>query len=150
MQNKIHTEITELSIANSCICSKLKAASRMVSRTYDHALKPIGLNSNQMTILVAVSLMSPVSITKLSEKLSMERTTLTRNLRPIEKSGFIELQDGYGRTRELKLTVAGQSILSQAKPLWDAAQSDLIEKLGEDDTSMINLLLKKILKNDVT
>ncbi len=142
--------ITDLSIANSCLCSKLRAASRMISRSYGHALKPIGLKPNQMTILVAISLMGPVSITRLAEQLLMERTTLTRNLRPLEKSGFVQLNDGYGRTRELTLTQQGRMILDKAKPLWKNAQQKLTEQLGREDSKMISDLLKQILNTGVT
>ena len=145
MQSKYDNSITDLSVANNCLCSKLRAASRMVSRTYDHALKPVGLKSNQMTILIAVSLRGPISITHLSECISTERTTLTRNLRPLEKSGFVLLEDGYGRTRELTLTQKGRALLEQAKPLWNTAQSNLVSQIGQDNTDMIAHLLKEIL-----
>lgn len=144
MKDKYDNLITDLSVADSCLCSKLRAASRMVSRTYDHALKPVGLKSNQMTILIAISLMEPISITHLSEKISTERTTLTRNLRPLEKSGFVKVKDGYGRTRELTLTQKGKTLLELAKPLWNIAQSNLVSQLGQDDTGMITRLLKEI------
>ncbi len=149
MKDKHDNSITDLSVANSCLCAKLRATSRVISRAYDHALKPIGLKSNQMTILLATSLMGPVSITHLSDKLSMERTTLTRNLRPLEASGFIQMNDGYGRTRELRLTEQGRTILERAKPLWDQAQKKLIQQLGQEDSMMMSDLLKQILASSV-
>ncbi len=141
--------ITDLSIANSCLCSKLRATSRVISRSYAHALKPIGLKPNQMTILVAISLMGPVSITRLAKQLLMERTTLTRNLRPLEKSGFVELKDGHGRTRELTLTKQGRVILDKAKPLWENAQQKLTEQLGQENSKIMSDLLKQILNTSV-
>lgn len=149
MKDKDDNSITDLSIANECLCSKLRATSRVVSRAYDHALKPVGLKSNQMTILIAVSLTSPISITGLSEKLSMERTTLTRNLKPLEASGFIQLNNGHGRTRELSLTEQGRIILDKAKPLWESAQRKLVKELGQEESDMVSALLKQILNVSV-
>ncbi len=146
MKNNSDNLISDLSIANRCLCSKLRATSRVVSRTYGEALRPIDLKPNQMTILVAISLMGPVSITQLSEKLLMERTTLTRNLKPLEKSAYIQVNDGYGRIRELTLTDQGRAILDKAKPLWKNAQEKLIQQLGQDQSDMMSDLLKQILK----
>ncbi len=145
-----NTTITDTAIATSCLCTKLRATSRKVSRAYDNALRPIGLNANQFSILVAISLLGPVSITDLSEKLAMERTTLTRNLRPLEKEGIVHLQDGYGRTRELTLTVKGKKLLNDARPLWNSVQSKLVEQLGNTDTEMISQLLKQILNLEIS
>lgn len=142
-------EITDIAIANSCLCSKLRATSRSVSRVYDLALKPVGIKSNQMTILIAVSLMGPASITRLSQQLSMERTTLTRNLRPLVAANLLQKTDGHGRTRELTLTEQGREMLDKAKPLWDRAQQQLIKQLGEDSSIEISSLLKQILDTNI-
>ena len=149
MSENINVDITDRAIAASCLCTKLRATSRKVSRTYDNALRPVGLKANQFSILVAISLLGPISITDLSEKLAMERTTLTRNLRPLEKKGIVHIKDGYGRTRELTLTMKGTELLHEARPLWNSVQTNLVKELGEGDTEMVSRLLNQILNIDV-
>ena len=149
MSKKNVNVITDMTVANTCLCYKLRATSRKVTRRYDSALKPVGLKANQFSVMVAISIMSPVSITDLSEALAMDRTTLTRNLRPLEKSGLIKLTDGYGRIRDITLSEEGVSTLKKAKPLWNSAQSKLRKELGDTDSEQIGQLLNQILKNEV-
>lgn len=149
MSKKIDKLISDMTVANSCLCYKLRATSRKVTRRYDSALKPVGLKANQFSIMVAISIMNPVSITDLSDALAMDRTTLTRNLRPLEDSGLIKLTDGYGRIRDITLSEEGVSTLKKAKPLWHSAQSKLIKELGVSDSEQIGQLLNHILKNEV-
>lgn len=149
MGEKIDNSISDMTVANNCLCYKLRATSRKVTRRYDSALKPVGLKANQFSIMVAISIMSPVSITDLSEALAMDRTTLTRNLRPLEKSGLIKLTDGYGRIRDITLSEEGVSRLKKAKPLWHSAQTKLRKELGESDSEQISQLLNQILKNEL-
>ncbi len=150
MSNKISKNISDTTIAASCLCTKLRATSRKVSRAYDSALRPVGLKANQFSILVATSLLGPISITDLSEKLSMERTTLTRNLRPLEKAGVVQLKDGYGRIRDLTLTDKGDELLHEARPLWNSVQTNLVKQLGKSDTEVVSRLLNQILNIEVT
>ncbi len=149
MNKKADNLISDLTIAETCLCSKLRASSRQISRTYDHALKSVGLNSNQLNVLVGINIMSPVSITRLSEQLSMERTTLTRNLKPLEKSGYVVLTQGYGRTKELALTEEGKAILDQAKPLWEKAQHYITTQIGLNQSEHVDQLLQEILKIEI-
>lgn len=142
------TIIPDLYISENCLGQKLKAANRMVTNAYDLALKPTGLSGNQFTILVATSIMGPVSITDLSEPLLMDRTTLTRNLKPLEAANLIEVNDGFGRKRELTLSQKGADVLAHAKPFWKQAQVLLADKLGNDISEVVKALPAKILKSD--
>lgn len=150
MSRSTNVQISDVEVAANCMCTKLRAGSRAVTRHYENVMKAVGLSANQFSILIAVSIMAPVSITRLAQQLSMERTTLTRNLRPLENEGMILLTDGHGRTRELSLTKKGQETLKEAKPLWDQAQRQLIEQLGKRDTQMLSELLRSILKTEIT
>lgn len=136
--------ISNSHIANNCYCAKLRAAARIVTRIYDDALRPTGLKGNQFSVLVATSLMQPVSITHLADQLSMERTTLTRNLNPLEKLGYIQLEAGKGRTRNISMTAKGVTVLEQAKPLWDTAQLKMNEGIGDDQLSDATATLQQI------
>jgi DNA-binding MarR family transcriptional regulator len=133
-------------VAANCQCNKLRSASRKITRIYDDALRPIGIKANQFTILIAVSLLGPVSITKISDKLGMERTTLTRNLSPLEKEGFVELHAGHGRTRNAVITVKGKAIIKKAKPAWRKAQTLVVKKIGKDNLEAFNQTLESLSK----
>ncbi len=129
-------------IAKNCHCRRLRAATRTVSRLYDEALRPTGIKGNQLTVLVAVSLMQPVPITLLANRLTMERTTMTRNLRPLQSEGFVEIGAGAGRIRNVSLTAKGKAIIQQAKPLWDTAQAEMQKRLGKENLITMSKVLE--------
>lgn len=136
--------ITDEMVAIECQCYKLRRAARKVTRIYDEVLRPMGIKANQCTTLIAVSLMGPVSITSLADKLGMERTTVTRNLVPLEVAGFIKLQPGHGRTRNVLITRKGKSIIKQVKPAWAVAQRQVLETIGESELASFNNTLGRL------
>ena len=115
-----------------CVCLRVRKASRLVTRTYDDVLRPVGLRSTQLPILATLSLTHSAPMTALADQLVMDRTTLTRNLRPLEDRGLVEIVAGEDkRTREVKLTMQGQEAVTKAIPLWDQAQRDAVKALGK-------------------
>jgi DNA-binding MarR family transcriptional regulator len=77
----------------------IRTAARAVTRAYDEALRPVGLRATQLSVLLAVAAEDPMSITALAKFMGMERSTLTRNLRPLEKEGLVTLGDeGWRRS----------------------------------------------------
>ena len=78
----------------NCTCFNLRKATRAVTQLFDEALKPCGLYATQFTLLAAISSQENVTITELSKTLVMDRTTLTRNLNPLQKSGWVEVTPG--------------------------------------------------------
>lgn len=115
-----------------CVCLRLRKASRLVTRTYDDVLRPAGLRSTQLPILAILSLTHSAPMSVLADQLVMDRTTLTRNLRPLEERGLVEIVAGEDkRTREVKLTIRGQEAVDKAIPLWDKAQGYAVEALGK-------------------
>jgi DNA-binding MarR family transcriptional regulator len=125
--------MTEQEIVANCACLKVRMAARAVTRAYDSALRPIGLRATQLSILVAVAIDGAISIAALAEFLGMDRTTLTRNLRPLKKLGLISVgPEGWHRSRTLEITRKGQSRLREALPLWESAQDALRRKLGSE------------------
>ncbi len=116
----------------NCTCFNLRKATRAVTQYYDRMIKPSGLRGTQFTLLAALSEMKAITITHLADFLMMDRTTLTRNLRPLQKQGYIERSMGDDqRRREIRLTPKGVAIYQNAKPLWEKAQSVLITRMGE-------------------
>ncbi len=115
-----------------CVCLRLRKASRLVTRTYDDMLRSAGLRSTQLPILAALSLTHSAPVSALAGQLVMDRTTLTRNLRPLEERGLVEIAAGGDkRTREVKLTAQGHEAVAKAIPFWDRAQRYAVEALGE-------------------
>ena len=96
-------------------------------------LAPSGLRIVQFTMLGAVHLTGPATISDLAERLSLDRTTLTRNLKRLETKGFIEMKPGVDRReRFVTLSAVGEAAMSRALPLWRAAQDRVNDELGPD------------------
>ncbi len=109
----------------------LRKASRLMAQAYDRYLQPSGLTNTQFTLLAVTSSRGPISITELAGVLGMDRTTLTRNLRLVEREGLLEVTAGRdARTRDVRLTAKGSKTLKKAMPLWQEAQTRVVETLG--------------------
>ena len=119
-------------LLDTCMCHKARMAARVVTRAYDDALRPTGLRATQVSVLAAVGARGALSIKSLADALQMERSTLTRNLRPLEKRGYVELApERRYRSRVLTLTSAGRAALVSALPLWEGAQRKLKGRVGQ-------------------
>ena len=115
-----------------CACFNLRKATRVVTQLYDEALKPAGLRSTQFTVLAATRALGPVSVNELAEWIVMDRTTLTRNLKPLERDGLIAVRPGDDlRVRQVSLTAKGRKTLERAYPMWEGVQARLREQLGD-------------------
>ncbi|NKB81040.1 MAG: MarR family transcriptional regulator [Nitrospirales bacterium] len=119
--------------AQACVCFHLRKTARVITQRYDEALRPIGLRATQFPILVAARLTGAITINRLAEELIMDRTTLTRNLKPLKKDGLILVSQGQSdqREREVTLTVTGQARLAKALPLWKTVQQQVTKELGQ-------------------
>lgn len=116
----------------ACACFNLRRTARAVTRHYDAALAPVGLTANQFSILAMLSGRGPTALGGLAEYLGTDRTTLTRNLRPLSRDGLIDIRPEEDRRRRtIDLTAEGRDRLAAALPLWRGAQSEMIERLGE-------------------
>ena len=143
--NQLH----DLSDVNSrCLAFHLKKASRAITQIYDQALTPCGLRSTQFNILVTFFTLKSPTLTMMAQSLVMDRTTLTRNLKPIEKSGFIEpIQARDKRSKAYSLTELGKATLQKSFPIWLDITNRLEEHLGEESLSLLIGNLKHTLKN---
>jgi DNA-binding MarR family transcriptional regulator len=108
-------------------------AARKVTRFYEERLRPVGLKATQFTLLVAISAEAAESISELAEALAMDRTTLSRNLKLMEKRGLIAVApEGYRRIRHVEITGEGRRILREAVPIWEDAQEALAGRFGHE------------------
>jgi DNA-binding MarR family transcriptional regulator len=122
----------------TCACFNLRKASRAVTQIFDEVLEPSGLQITQFTLLLAVAAVGTATMVPLAQGLVMDRTTLTRNLKPLERLGLVEVKPGRDRrTRVVTLTPAGQTALAKALPLWEQAQAIVQERLGNHLYSLL-------------
>jgi len=120
-------------VARACACANLRRAARAVTQVFDEALAPSGLRATQFTLLVTNRLAGESTINELAERMTMDRTTLSRNLKPLVRSGLLEVRPGEdGRTRLVRVTPAGELMLEEAYPLWQQAQRETVSVLAEE------------------
>jgi len=118
--------------AGECTCFNLRKVTRAVTQRFDDILQPSGLRATQFTLLTALKLSGSATVSVLAERLVMDRTTLTRNLKPLESRGWVKAVPGEDRrTRQLTLTARGQRVLVKATPLWQKAQGEVMQALGK-------------------
>lgn len=117
--------------AKDC-CFNLRKVTRAVTQFYDRHLESAGIRSTQFTLLLTLTSATGKTLTEMAEGLVMDRTTLTRNLKPIEKAGYIttvKLPDR--RTKGYVLTDKGREAIEKGIPLWKKAQHHIVERLSE-------------------
>jgi DNA-binding MarR family transcriptional regulator len=138
--------MTPQEMVESCACTKTRAAARSLTTAYDETLRPVGLRATQLAVLAAVAIDGSASITALAKLLSMDRSTLSRNLGPLEASGLVKVGiEGWRRSRMLEITKKGEAQLAKALPLWEKAQKALREKLGDREWASVNSSLDRLL-----
>ncbi len=126
-------DISMIGANNSCFCFALRRASRAVSQRYDHALGRIGLRSTQFNLMVGMAQHGSKTLTQLAIYLGMDRTTLTRNLKPLLRSDWIMIFSVPDRrSRPYCLTEKGLNILKLAYPIWLQYQEQIHNLLGKD------------------
>ncbi len=134
---------TYVTPAEECICFNIRKSARAITQLYEEALRPTGLRATQFTLLVATHIMENTTINDLAKALVMDRTTLTRNLKPIEKDQLVRIRHGKKdrREREVTLTTKGHEVLARAFPLWETVQKSVVEALGQ---TRVHRLLKDL------
>ena len=136
---------TERDVVESCMCHKVRMAARAVTRAYDDALRPVGLRATQFAVLVAVATEGALSITALAQAMGMDRSTLTRNLRPLAKDGLLAVGlEGWHRSRTVEITERGRTRVREALPLWEQAQATLQRRLGAPQWASVHQSLEAL------
>jgi DNA-binding MarR family transcriptional regulator len=122
-REKLPFEIT-LGVRDTCLCLHVQRAARALARRYDEALRPLGLTNGQFSLLMSLNRPEPASIGEVSALLAMDRTTLTANLKPLQRRGLmrVAVDDRDRRGRRLILTASGRTLLAAALPLWRREQ----------------------------
>lgn len=131
---------------NVCVAARVRKASRRITQIYDRRLEPYGLTVTQFGLLAQLRASPGLAVSELAEKMIMDATTLSRNLRPLERRGLIlvEADRDDGRVRKLKLSAAGRASLEHALVGWKEAQRQ-VESLGVEETRALNASLDRML-----
>jgi DNA-binding MarR family transcriptional regulator len=128
-----------------CTCLAIRQAARRVTQFYDQHLEPTGLRTTQFSILAKVRRLGKPTINELAAEMVMDRTTLGRNVLPLERDGLISIEPGRTdrRSKTVKLTGEGRKRLDEARERWRAAQTNFARAFGEERTVLLRSLLRE-------
>ena len=129
---------TTIEVRDACLCLHLQRAARAVARRFDAAFRPLGLTSGQFSLLMSLNRPEPPTMGSVAALLAMDRTTLTANLKPLERRGLVPVTTDLTnrRTRRLRLTPTGRALLASAVPIWRDTHADidgLLPRSNSDD-----------------
>ena len=128
-----------IKVRDTCLCLHIQRAARAVARRFDDALRPLGLTNGQFSLLMSLNRPKPPGIGSVAALLAMDRTTLTANLKPLERRGLVtvSVDEKDRRNRLMTLTPAGRALLASAVPVWEQTHVE-IERLitGSDPDTL--------------
>jgi DNA-binding MarR family transcriptional regulator len=129
-------------IRDTCLCLHVQRAARTVARRFDEALRPYGLTNGQFSLLTAFNRPAPPPMAAVASLLAMDRTTLTANLKPLERRRLVKVavDKRDRRNRVVTLTAAGRQLLTGAFPVWQRTQDALEPMLQGADRFREDLL----------
>jgi DNA-binding MarR family transcriptional regulator len=144
---------TTLLVRDTCLCLHAQRAARAIARRFDIALKPAGITSGQFSLLMSLNRPEPPNLSSVAALLAMDRTTLTANLKPLERRRLIKTaaDPKDARARLLRLTPAGRTVLAEAVPIWQHVHAEIEKELSDPDHLRfeLNVLSKSDNRNDV-
>jgi DNA-binding MarR family transcriptional regulator len=137
-------------VSSPCTCINLRRAASVVTKYYDRKLAPSQLTVVQYSLLQHIRLFGPISVSDLALKVRLDRTTLVRNIKPLELDGLIVDNSKSGtRNRQLQLTVEGIIKVKSAELLWKEAQAFIEQHLGQENLQKLTTLLTEVEKVEV-
>jgi DNA-binding MarR family transcriptional regulator len=135
--------------AVGCTCFKLRSLTRRVTQLYDQVLAPSGLRVTQYSLIASARRrdgMNPPTVSELAQRLFTDRTTLTRNLKPLIDAGFIKVTSGAdARSKAVIVTAKGETAYQAARPLWKDAQALMRERAGEARLAALHEIVASVL-----
>ncbi len=132
-------------IGKTCACFNLRRAARIVTQRFDQVFRDAHITANQFSILMASYHQEGISLTKMANALGMERTTLSRNLSLLVRKGLVTISTGGDRRqRRIRITKEGRTLLENALPLWQRAQNQVIETVGQEQWERLLAGLHKV------
>jgi DNA-binding MarR family transcriptional regulator len=133
-----------------CNCFVVRSAARHVTQLYDQFLAPAGLHVTQFSILSKLKRFGPLTINALAKEMVMDRTTLGRNILPLERDGLIKIEASASdrRAKELHLTKTGEKRLQAGSEAWRQAQSRFETQFGAKRAADFRAMLRAVVAND--
>jgi len=107
-------------VRDTCLCLHVQRTARALARRFDEALRPLALTQGQFSLLMSLNRPQPPSVGEVSALLAMDRTTVTANVKPLERRGLVQVRvdPDDRRNRRLELTASGRALLAAAAPVW--------------------------------
>jgi DNA-binding MarR family transcriptional regulator len=132
--------------AEDCNCLAVRQAARHITQFYDHYLAPSGLRTTQFSILAKLRRLGPMTINALAAKMVMDRTTLGRNILPLERDGLVAIEQGSRdrRSKELRVTAAGEARFRAGTKGWAQAQRQFEKAFGAKRTTDMRAILHAV------
>ena len=133
-----------------CNCFAVRSAARHVTQLYDQFLAPAGLRTTQFSILAKLDRLGPMTINALAEAMVTDRTTLGRNIKPLQRDGLISIEASASdrRAKELHLTKTGTKRLDEARKAWSEAQRRFEHTFGSKRAANLRDMLRTVVASD--
>jgi DNA-binding MarR family transcriptional regulator len=133
-------------IGSTCLCFQIQRAGRVVGRHFDEAFRPLGLTNWQFPLLLALNAAAPPTVGMLADWLATDRTTVTANLKPLQRRGLLTTQRDAqdGRAKRVLLTDEGRSLLRAAVALWHSVHAATEALAGEADLPAFRATLQRL------
>ncbi len=130
--------------AGACLATRVRQLSRIITRVYDDAMRPLGITASQYTLLAQLAARDSITAVEIGHELDIEKSTLSRNLKRLLALGHIIMDPPAGRRgRGLHLTPKGQAILKDAFPIWQDAQTRAVSAMGAESRNVLDSLLSQ-------
>jgi DNA-binding MarR family transcriptional regulator len=140
-QNQKPTTHAADRIAGECLARRVRLLNRTITGIYDDSLRPMGLTSGQLSLLVVVAKRGPLSPGEVAKRMNMEKSTVSRNLDRMRQNGWVRVrQSDAGRKHEVTLTRSGRDLIQKCLPAWDEAQTRARAMLGRGGVESIHRL----------
>lgn len=138
MRSDLPLEVTH-EVRDRCLCVHLQRAARAIARRFDEALRPLDLTNGQYSLLISLNRPDAPSISHVARVLAMDRTTLTANLKPLERRGLLVVRpdEEDKRSRRIELTNAGRDLLVDAVPIWRETHDEIDGRLPQSDPDVL-------------
>jgi DNA-binding MarR family transcriptional regulator len=128
----------------ACACTALRKASRAATRLYDEVMAGTGMSIAQFAILRNIARNAPIPLSRLADLLVMDRTTLYRGLRPLERDGWVAIDAANSRVKTARLTDAGRKAMLDATDAWEDAQRRLLDRFSRPDWASVETSLAQL------
>jgi DNA-binding MarR family transcriptional regulator len=144
-ETSVPYEVT-IKVRDTCLCLHVQRAARTVARRFDIALRPLGLTNGQFSLLMSLNRPKPPGMASVAALLAMDRTTLTANLKPLERRGLVtvSVDEKDRRNRLMTLTPAGRALLASAVPVWERTHEDIDGLITNSDPDTLRADLRAL------